>query len=275
MSIFILSIAAIALYTIAAVSLFLSLRSAQHGNAVRPEATFKHRRSVTLGLASLAMLMHAWVTFDQVGWPAQMNLPFFTALAVVGLCIVLLQLALCLSQPADYLGLAVYPLAATSVFTSQLSSYQQPTLDPNIQIHVLLSILAYAILFLAAAQAVLVAVQRHYLSHHKPGGFIRALPAFDRTEGLLFSLLGAGFAMLSLSLISGFFFLEDMLAQHLVHKTALSCIAWAVFGALLLGRWRFGWRGRAAIRWTLGGYVLLLLAYFGTKLVLELILKRT
>jgi len=66
----------------------------------------------------------------------------------------------------------------------------------------------------------------------------------------------------------------DEFAQHLVHKTVLSIAAWIVFAVLLWGRWRFGWRGRTAIRWTISGFVTLMLAFLGTKLVLELILQR-
>ena len=69
-------------------------------------------------------------------------------------------------------------------------------------------------------------------------------------------------------------YLRDMFAQHLVHKTVLSIAAWLVFGILLIGRWRFGWRGRTAIRWTMSGFVTLLLAYLGSKWVLEVLLGR-
>jgi ABC-type uncharacterized transport system permease subunit len=93
-------------------------------------------------------------------------------------------------------------------------------------------------------------------------------------EALLFELIAVGFFLLSLALVSGFAFLEDMFAQHLVHKTLLSVVSWLVFAGLLWGRFRFGWRGRTAIRGTLTGFVLLMLAYFGSKLVLELILHR-
>jgi ABC-type uncharacterized transport system permease subunit len=80
--------------------------------------------------------------------------------------------------------------------------------------------------------------------------------------------------VLTLALVTGSFFVEDLFAQHLVHKVALAVVAWVVFGILLLGRWRMGWRGRQALRWTLSGYVLLGLAYFGSKLVLEVILGK-
>jgi ABC-type uncharacterized transport system permease subunit len=93
-------------------------------------------------------------------------------------------------------------------------------------------------------------------------------------ESLLFQMLGAGIVFLTISLASGFLFIEDLFAQHLVHKTVLSILAWIIFTGLLIGRSRYGWRGQTAIKWTLIGFVLLLLAYFGSKLVLELILHR-
>jgi ABC-type uncharacterized transport system permease subunit len=91
---------------------------------------------------------------------------------------------------------------------------------------------------------------------------------------LLFQLIGAGFVLLSLTLLTGALFVEDLFGQHLVHKTVLSFAAWVVFGALLFGRWRYGWRGRRAVRLTLIGMLVLLLAFFGSKFVLEIVLKR-
>jgi len=118
------------------------------------------------------------------------------------------------------------------------------------------------------------AVQDHQIRNRHPGGLIRALPPLQVMESLLIQLIGVGFTLLSLALLTGFFFLEDIFAQHLVHKTVLSLAAWTVFATLLWGRWKFGWRGPTIIRWTLGGFMFLMLAYFGSKLVLELLLAR-
>jgi ABC-type uncharacterized transport system permease subunit len=118
----------------------------------------------------------------------------------------------------------------------------------------------------------LLAYQDHAIRSHHPGGMIRFLPPLHEMETLLFQFLSFGFVGLSASLITGFIFLEDIFAQHLVHKTVLSIIAWFILGILLIGRFQFGWRGKTAIRWSLSAFALLMLAYFGSKLVLEFIL---
>jgi len=285
-----LSILAAALYGIACARLFFSLTrtlplqpataAIKLTNSVGNEATGLHQsnnRRLTLSMAGVAGFLHLLIVFSQTGLPGNLQLPFFAALSVAALVIVLLQLLLCLRHSADYLGLAAYPLAAVTLLASLSSANNlvEPIQDQAIQLHVLLSIVAYAVLALAASQAVLAAVQRHFLNAHKPGGFMRALPPFETTENLLFVLLQAGFTLLTLSLASGFFYLENMFSQHLAHKTLLSCVAWILFGTLIYGRWRYGWRGRRAVQWTLVGFGVLILAYFGSKLVLELILQRS
>ena len=101
-----------------------------------------------------------------------------------------------------------------------------------------------------------------------------ALPPLDALEKVMFRLIGSGFALLTMALLTGFVFVTDLWAQHLQHKTILSCIAWIIFGVLLVGRKRYGWRGRAAVTWTLSGFGFLLLSYFGSKFVLEYLLGR-
>lgn len=88
-------------------------------------------------------------------------------------------------------------------------------------------------------------------------------------ERWLFSLIGMGFFLLSTALLSGLWFIENWFAQHLIQKTALSIAAWLVFGTLLWGRQRYGWRGQVATRWALSGYGALILAYFGSKYLFE------
>ena len=205
------------------------------------------------------------------------NLGFFSAASLSAWTILTLLLVSCLSKPVENLGIALFPIAALAAWLESRypSAYVLgQSASWGLRIHVLVSMLAYSLLSLASVQAVLLAIQDHHLHGRHPGGFIRALPPLQTMESLLFEMIGAGFALLTASLFSGFLFLEDMFAQHMVHKTVLSVVGWFVFGTLLLGRFRSGWRGRTAIIWTLSGFVVLMLAYFGSKAVLELILQR-
>ncbi|MCG8324344.1 MAG: cytochrome c biogenesis protein CcsA, partial [Thiotrichales bacterium] len=146
--------------------------------------------------------------------------------------------------------------------------------DLSLGLHILLSIAAYSLLSIAALQAILLAIQEYHFRHKKVVRILNILPPIKVMEDVLFGMIASGFFCLSLSLVSGMMFIHDLLAQHLVHKTVLSVLAWIIFGIVLWGRWSLGWRGPTAIRWTLGGFVTLMLAYFGTKLVLEIILNK-
>jgi ABC-type uncharacterized transport system permease subunit len=140
--------------------------------------------------------------------------------------------------------------------------------------HIVLSTVAYAVLSIAVVLAIAIALLDRRLRSRQPLGWLRMLPSMEALENGAFQALASGFALLTLALFSGFIFIEDLFAQHLLHKTVLSCLAWVVFAVLLFGRWRFGWRGRKATGWTLSGFSLLALAYFGSKIVLETILGR-
>ncbi len=148
----------------------------------------------------------------------------------------------------------------------------RPELARGIGPHALLSIVAYSILTLAACQALMFAFQEHRLHTGGSLALLRALPPLATMEVLLFQLLWTGLIVRTASIITGFVFLEDMFAQHVVHHTALSLSSWVIFAILLWGHHVRGWRGVTAIRWTLTGFVLLMLAYFGSKLVIEIIL---
>lgn len=142
-------------------------------------------------------------------------------------------------------------------------------------VHILSSILAFGFLSIAGVYALFVSLIDHFLRSHHLNSLVRSLPPLEILERLLFRLITTGFILLTVSLLSGLAFVNDLFAQHLVHKTALSIMAWLVFGLLLFGRWRYGWRGRKAVRLCLAGIALLLLSYFGSKLVLENLLGRS
>lgn len=179
-------------------------------------------------------------------------------------------------RPLQPLRASLYALAAFGALCGLLPDHAGAEAPHSwkIVLHAALSIFAAGLLTLAAAQAIALSVLNRLL--HRPEDLARALklPPLQSSENWLFQLIGAGFFVLSLALLSGLIFVDDLFAQHLAHKTIISLLAWAIFAALLLGKWRWGWRGARAIRWALSGYGLLLLAYFGSKLVLEQILGR-
>lgn len=229
-----------------------------------------------LALGGVAVLLHGLAIYTSLIDAAGLHFRFFGAASVIGWMMALLLLITCLDRPVENLAVFILPLAG---LTAVLGAVLPPTpgshpLPAGLGSHVYVSMLAYSVLAIAAFQAILVALQDYRLRHKHPGGFVRLLPPLQTMEDMLFQMLRLGFALLTVALITGFVFLENMFAQHLVHKTVLSLLAWLVFGILLLGRWRFGWRGQIAIRWTVAGFISLMLAYFGSKLVLELILHR-
>jgi ABC-type uncharacterized transport system permease subunit len=140
--------------------------------------------------------------------------------------------------------------------------------------HILLSMGAAALLFAAAVTAVLLVFLDRRLRTRRIIDLPKVLPPMDSVEKVMFRLIGGGFVLLTLALLTGFIFVTNLFTQHLVHKTVLSLVAWVIFGVLLIGRTRYGWRGRSAVRWTLWGFGFLLLAYFGSKFVLEYLLGR-
>ncbi len=148
--------------------------------------------------------------------------------------------------------------------------------------HVLVGTLAYAVLLVAVAQAGLMASAERALHGRAGGGasvldrFLDELPPLLALERVLFRLIAIGCALLTLTLLSGFVFSEEIFGRafRFEHKTLLALIAWAVFAALLLGRWLRGWRGRIALRMTFIGFAVLVLAYAGTRFVLEVVLDR-
>jgi ABC-type uncharacterized transport system permease subunit len=140
--------------------------------------------------------------------------------------------------------------------------------------HILLSMGAAALLFAAAVTALLLVFLDRRLRSRRIADLPKVLPPLDTLEKVMFRLIGGGFVLLTLALLTGFIFVTNLFAQHLVHKTVLALIAWVLFGVLLIGRIRHGWRGRSAMRWTLSGFGVLVLSYFGSKFVLEYLLGR-
>ena len=229
-----------------------------------------------VGLGFSALLMHLGLLYQALHTASGVNFSFFNAVSFAAWVVCLIFLLSCIRKPLETLGIVLLPVAGLTLLLALWFPgihLLQPDARWHLRSHVLVSLLAYSVLTMAAIQAALLAVQDSQLRKHHPGGFVRAMPPLQTMESLMFDMILIGFVLLTISLLSGFLFLDDMFAQRLAHKTILSIFAWLAFATLLWGRYRFGWRGRTAIRWTLLGFGVLALAYFGSKAVIELILK--
>lgn len=227
--------------------------------------------------AGIALALHALLLVQSLQVAAGLNLGFFNALSLITWCAALLVTAGIYFRPVENLALVFLPAAALGVILDLLFAGERMVatgVPAGVRVHIALSIAAYALLAIAAAQALLLAVQERLLRLHRPVQAMRLLPPLQGMEDLLVQVLAAGFFLLTLSLATGFMFVNDLLSQHLAHKTVFAVLAWCTFALVLAGRLARGWRGQRLVRFSLGGFAFLVLAYFGSKLVLELILHR-
>jgi ABC-type uncharacterized transport system permease subunit len=232
-------------------------------------------RIAAIVLAAMGVACHAAIhaiAWRESGGP---DMHFFASLSLVTLGMAALTAATAWRQQLQTLGVVVYPLAAAMLALYFYDQGQAEKLNWQLQLHVWLALPAYIILSVAALLALLLWFQERALRRRELGGWLRSGPPLVQLETLLFRTIAAGFALLTLALITGVVFVDDLMAQHLWHKTVLSGLSWLVFGWLLFGRWRYGWRGPRAVKFTLSAMALLLLAFFGSKFVLELVLHRS
>lgn len=147
---------------------------------------------------------------------------------------------------------------------------------PAFKAHMLVAMMAYSFLTIAVLHALLMMVVERRLHHPSASPVLTNLPPLLVMEKLLFRIIWAGFILLTLTLFSGVIFSQEVFGQSLTfsHKTLFGFISWGVFAGLLFGRHIYGWRGRIAVRWTIAGFIILLLAYIGSKFVAEIILSR-
>ena len=148
--------------------------------------------------------------------------------------------------------------------------------DPLFTLHFAIAMLAYSLFIVATVHAVVMLAEEKWLHRGVLPPFLKSLPPLLEMEALLFRILLAAFVLLTLTVVSGVFFSEQLFGRPLTfsQKTVFAIVSWFIFGGLLAGHYFRGWRGRKAVNWTLAGFTALLLAYVGSKVVLELILKR-
>ena len=226
----------------------------------------------------IPLAIQAWILYNILIVGSSLNLGFVYSISLIlWLTVLVYWIARFFYPLANILSL-VLPLAAIGVLLPELFpdvSALAPT-SWMFDAHVLVAMLAYSLFTIAALQAVLMSFVEKRLHHATLPNILKNLPPLLTMETLLFRILGVGLVLLTLTLASGMLFSEQIFGKpwQFSHKVLFGFISWGVFTVLLFGRTFKGWRGRTATRWTLSGFGFLVLAYLGTKFVLEIILHR-
>jgi ABC-type uncharacterized transport system permease subunit len=254
--------------------------------AVRPRAA--PLRSILL---LIALVAHGTLLHLTIFPPQQMLFGFAFALSAMLWLGVGIYWIESFFFPLDGLGLLALPLACVASLLPLVFGGVRVlpyAADPLFELHFVIANIAYGLLALAALHAVLMllvgrrlhglrgARARAAADNGLLGNWLDTLPPLLTLEKLLFRLINAGFVLLTLTLISGMLFTEQLLHRALQfdHKTVFAILSWLMFGGLLVGRRLYGWRGRAALRWVLASFGALFLAYVGSRFVLEVLLHR-
>ena len=227
-------------------------------------------------LILIAIIGHSETILLMMRSSARFSIGLLEAMSLLGWTLAVLACLVSIDKQNRVLGAILMMSAAVgAALTGAGRSYAEATsVGWELTAHILLSLGAAALLFAAAVTATLLVFLDRRLRTRRLSNLPSALPPLDALEKVMFRLIAAGFGLLTLALLTGFIFVTNLFTQNLLQKTVLSIIAWLLFGVLLVGRLRFGWRGRSAVRWTLWGFGILAVAYFGVKFVLEYLFGR-
>lgn len=242
----------------------------------RPD--IRRRAAIAAWLTAGALIGHAFLISRAIVGIDGLDLSLVNALsAVAGLTALFAWLG-SLTRSLPGAAVIALPVAALAAWLPALfaNPHRFSYDEPWAALHIAVALVAFALLIVATMQALMLMGLQKRLHRGLPEPNSGEVPALLTLERFLFRLVTAGYALLTLTLATGVFFSEQLFGKPLTlnYKTVFSVLAWFAFGALLVGRHRFGWRGRTALNWILFGSALLLLAYIGTKFVLEVILRR-
>ena len=230
-------------------------------------------------LPPIALAVHATGLVVAIATPQGLDISFANAVSLVAALCVLVAWATGMFRTLPSSATIFLPVAAFAALLPAIAvnphrfSYAGASWAT---FHIAIALIAYAILSVAALTALLMTGLEKRLHRGVPADATDRTPPLLTLERHLFRLVGVGFALLTLALVSGALFSEQLFGKPFAftHKGVFSILAWVTYGALLAGRWRFGWRGRRATAWIVAGTAFLLLAYLGTKFVLEVLLGR-
>jgi len=257
-----------------------ALRSSRLALAVPSAVPARPEVRLDIILVPVALVLHGALLYNRVLSPEGLDLGVANAISMlVWLTVLIYWLAslafeglsgmLGMMSPVAFVAVALMAVVPTHHYVNYGG-------DSLFVLHFGVAMLAYSLFIVATVHALVMLAEEKWLHRGVMPPFLRTLPPLLVMEALLFRILLAAFVLLTLTVVSGVFFSEQLFGKpfEFNHKTVFAIVSWFIFGGLLAGHHLRGWRGRTAVYWTLAGFTALLLAYVGSKAVLEIILKR-
>ncbi len=258
--------------------LYLVAAAGFAGSRLRQESAYADlMRTGAFLLAVIAIMIHGAGLFDSLTRGGTINVSLDSSVSMIGLQLAIIGTLAAIDSDLRGVAAGLIVLAAPAALATQTGIVEVTGsgLSWQLQTHVFTAMFAYGLLAAGAIVAIFALIQDRRLRAAKLSTVNHLFAPLEKTERVLYGVASAGIALLAMSMALGITFVENLFAQHLVHKTVLSLIALLVFGILLAGRHFAGWRGKRAIYLYLGGFVLLFLAYFGSRYILEVVLHRS
>lgn len=239
----------------------------QYGALRRPQT---HSKLLAFSAGFCAVLFHAVMLYHWIDVGHGQDLNVLNMFSLVAWLVALLLIVMSLAKPVENLSLFIFPMAALSILVAVAvpgNHVIDTAKDPRQLVHILLSVMSFGVFFLATAQSIILAIQERRLRDKQASGIWLKLPALDTMEAILYQLILLGFIVLTVLLVTSFYFYHHVLWQRFLQKSILACLAWIVFAALLVAHKFWGWHGRKSAYGTLLGICLLLLTYFSSTML--------
>lgn len=259
------------IYMAVAIDFWRAVKSPENNPSVRENALKLHSAMIALGL-----LIHGWLLHQSI-FSIGFNLGFYQSISAILWLTVLVYWVTDRNHQLHSLQAFVLPPAA--FFSLLPAFFNEPHILPEsgnhlFLAHIWVAMIAYSLFTFAALHALLMAIAERSLHHKATFVKLPSFPPLMVMESLLFKMIGFGFILLTVTLVSGMWFSEELFNKPMQfnHKSIFSIASWFIYASLLFGRHQYGWRGLKAIRWTLAGFFLLVLAYIGSKFVSQILL---
>ena len=232
---------------------------------------------VAVSFVAAALMLHGQALYAEIYQSSGLRLSIAGAASLIGLQLAIIGLLGALEPTLRGMTAGLLLLASVAMIPMGLQPAEAATTELTWQLraHILTALFAYGLLTAGAIVALYALVQDRRLRAGKLSAANHLFAPLETTEKMLFGVAATGCTGLLLAVVSGFMFVENLFAQHLVHKTAFSLLALVLFSVLVAGRVFAGWRGKRAVYLYLWGFAFLCLAYFGSRFVLEEVLGRS